>query len=185
MFSIFDFKIGWFNAWLGTAPIILVMIVVFNFNKEAFKRATDNSAYQGKDRFRVLISSIVFYATVIYAVGVPLKIGTVWFYIGLIIYLFGSIPYIISLLNYSSAPINEPVVKGIYKISRNPMYFFSSLTLFGLAIAGTSFLMIILITIYTIFNHFIILSEERFCMQKYGQSYLSYTNNVSRYFLFF
>ena len=184
MSLIIDFKFGWLNAWLGMAPIIITMIIVFIRNKEALKRATDMSVYQGKDKLCVLSSTIVYYATVIYTLGVTLKVGTVWFYIGSIIYILGSVPYIISIFNFASTPINEPIVKGIYKISRNPMYFFSSLSLFGLAIAGASFLMIILTIIYIILNHFIILSEEKFCFQKYGKSYFKYTKNVSRYFLF-
>jgi protein-S-isoprenylcysteine O-methyltransferase Ste14 len=183
--SLLVFKIGWLNAWLGMAPIIIIMFTVFILNKEALKRATDMSVYQGKDRLRVIISSIVYYTAVIYTLGVALKIGTLWFYIGLIIYILGSIPYVISIFNFSSTPVNEPIVKGVYRISRNPMYFFSSLTLFGLAIAGTSYVMFILTIIYVTLNHFIIQSEEKFCFKNYGESYMNYTNNVPRYFLFF
>ena len=98
MSLIIDFKLGWLNAWLGMAPIIITMIIVFIRNKEALKRATDMSVYQGKDKLRVLSSSIVYYATAIYTLGVTLKIGTVWFYVGSIIYILGSVPYIMALL---------------------------------------------------------------------------------------
>jgi protein-S-isoprenylcysteine O-methyltransferase Ste14 len=183
--SLLEFKIGWLNAWIGMVPIIITMFIVFTLNKEALKRATDMTVYQGKDRLRVIISSIIYYTAVIYTLGVTLKIRTPWFYIGSVIYIFGSIPYIISIFNFSSTPVNEPIVKGVYRISRNPMYFFSSLTLFGLAIAGTSYVMFILTIIYVTLNHFIILSEEEFCFKNYGESYINYTNNISRYFLFF
>jgi protein-S-isoprenylcysteine O-methyltransferase Ste14 len=180
-----NFNFGWLNAWLGLAPIMIIMIIVFTLNKDAFRRATDMSAYQGRDRLKVLISTVVYYATVLYTVGVTLKVGTVWFYTGLFIYIIGSVPYIICIFNFSTTPINEPIVKGVYKISRNPMYVFSTLTLLGLAIAGTSYFMILLTAIYVSLNHFIILSEERFCFEKYAESYLNYTKNVPRYFFFF
>jgi len=182
--SFLNFEIGWLNAWLGMAPIIITMFIVFILNIEALKRATDMSVHQGKDRLRVIISSIVYYTAVIYTLGVTLKTGTPWFYLGSVIYILGSIPYVISIFNFCSTPVNEPIVKGVYRISRNPMYFFSSLTLFGLAIAGISYVILILTVIYIALNHFIILSEEEFCSKKYGQSYIDYTNDVSRYFLF-
>ena len=39
--------------------------------------------------------------------------------------------------------------------------------------------------LYALLNHYTILSEEKYCSEKYGESYLKYTQNVPRYFLFF
>ena len=185
MYLIPDFKIGLFNAWLGIVPIILSMIIIFVPKKKALKRGSDMSSYTKKEKFRAFLSTGIFHLTLLYSIAVPLKTGTVWFYFGSIIYLFGIIPYIIGMSNFATTPLNVPVVKGVYKISRNPMYFFSSLTVFGMGIAGASWFMIVLIILYIIFNHFIILSEEKFCFEKYGETYHRYTKNVSRYFLFF
>jgi protein-S-isoprenylcysteine O-methyltransferase Ste14 len=179
------FKIGLLNAWLGIIPIILSMIIIFVPKKKALKRGSDMSSYTKKEKLRALSSTGVFYFALLYSVAVPLKIGTAWFYFGFIIYLFGIIPYIIGMHNFAATPLNEPVVKGVYRISRNPMYFFSSLTIFGMGIAGASWLMILFIIAYDILNHFSILSEEKFCFEKYGKSYFEYTQNVPRYFLRF
>ena len=180
-----DFKIGLFNAWLGIVPIILSMIIIFVPKKKALKRGSDMSSYTKKEKFIALVSTGIFYLTLLYSVFVPLKVGTVWFYFGSIIYLFGIIPYIIGMSNYAATPLNEPVVKGVYKISRNPMYFFSSITILGMGIAGASWLIILLIIFYVILNHFTILSEEKFCFERYGESYSKYTQSVPRYFIFF
>lgn len=180
-----DFKIGFFNAWLGIVPIILSTIIIFVPNKEAFKRGADMSSYTKKEKSTALVSTGIFYAILLYSVVVPLKTGTAWFYLGSIIYLFGIVPYIIGMSNFANAPLDEPVVKGVYKISRNPMYFFSAVTICGLAIAGASWLILFFICLYVILNHFIILSEEKFCSGKYGESYLQYAQSVPRYFLFF
>lgn len=180
-----DFKIGLLNVWLGIVPIILSMIIIFVPKKKALKRGSDMSSYTKNEKLRALISTGIFYLTLLYSVGVPLKIGIVWFYLGSIIYLFGIVPYIIGMSNFANTPLNEPVVKGVYKISRNPMYFFSSVTICGMGIAGASWLIIFLICLYMILNHFTILSEEKSCTEKYGESYLRYTKSVPRYFLFF
>ncbi len=180
-----DFKIGFFNAWLGTVPIALSMIIIFVPNKKAIKRGSDMSSYTMNEKLIATASTSLFYLILLYSIFIPLKAGSVWFYFGSIIYLFGIIPYIIGLSNYAATPLNEPVVKGVYRISRNPMYFFSSVIILGMGLAGTSWLMILFAIFYIIFNHFTILSEEKFCSEKYGESFLKYTQNVPRYFLFF
>jgi protein-S-isoprenylcysteine O-methyltransferase Ste14 len=180
-----DFKIGWCNAWLGTIPIILSMIILLISNKEAAKRAVNMSAYTAKEKFQTFVSTFVFFGAVVYSVVLPFRLGTTWFYIGLIIYALGCIPYIISVVNFASAPSNEPIVKGVYKLSRNPMYFFSALTLLGIGIGCASWFMIMLIILHTAINHLTVLAEESYCSEKYGKSYREYMKNVPRYFLFF
>jgi protein-S-isoprenylcysteine O-methyltransferase Ste14 len=180
-----DFQIGFFNAWLGIVPIILTMIIIFVPNKIALNRAADMSSYTKKEKYTALVSTGIFYLTLLYLVVVPLKIGTAWFYLGSIIYLFGIFPYILGMYNFANTPLNKPAVEGVYKISRNPMYFFSAVTIFGMGIAGASWLIIFFISLYMILNHFTILSEEKFCSEKYGESYLKYAQSVPRYFLFF
>ena len=180
-----DFNIGWCNGWLGTIPIILSMIILFISNKEAAKRAVDMAAYTVREKWQTIISTFVFFGAVLYSVVLPFRLGSMWFFIGLIIYAFGCIPYIISIVNFASTTSNEPIVKGIYKISRNPMYFFSALTLLGIGIGCASWFMIMLVILHTAINHLTILAEEKYCSEKYGESYRVYIKNVPRYFLFF
>ena len=185
MSLILDFKIGWYNGWLGTIPIILSMIILFISNKEAAKRAVNMSAYTVKEKCQTFASTFVFFGAVLYSVVLPFRLETMWFYIGLIIYAFGCIPYIISVINFASTASNEPIVKGVYKISRNPMYFFSALTLLGIGIGCASWLMIMLVILHTVINHLTVLAEESYCSEKYGKFYHEYMKNVPRYFLFF
>jgi steroid 5-alpha reductase family enzyme len=185
MCLITDFKISWLNAWLGCIPIVISMIIIFVPNKESLKRASDMSSYTMKEKTRAFVSSFIFFGAMLYAVTVPLKLGTMWFYIGLVIYVLGLIPYVVSMSNFVSTPLNTPVTRGVYKLSRNPIYFFSALTLLGIGIAGGSGLMVFLAILYAILNHLTILAEEKVCSDKYGESYHKYTKTVPRYFLFF
>ena len=180
-----DFKIGFFNAWIGIVPILISMAIIFIPKKKAVKRGSEMSSYNKKEKITALVSTGIFFLTLFYSAVVPLKFGTAWFFVGSIIYLFGIVPYIIGMSNFANTPLNALVVTGVYKISRNPMYFFSTVTLCGIGIAGASWLIIFFICIYVILNHFTILAEEKVCAQKYGKSYLKYTQNVPRYFLFF
>lgn len=100
MFLIPDFKIGWCNGWLGTIPIILPMIILFISNKGAAKRAVNMSAYTVKEKCQTFVSTFVFFGAVLYSVGLPLRLETMWFYIGLTVYASGSI--IVDLVDLGS-----------------------------------------------------------------------------------
>jgi protein-S-isoprenylcysteine O-methyltransferase Ste14 len=143
------------------------------------------SAYTAKVKYQTFASTFVFFGAILYSVVLPLRLGTMWFFIGLIIYAFGCIPYIISIVNFASTRSNELIVKGVYKISRNPMYFFSALTLLGIGIGCASWFMIMLVILHAAINHLTVLAEECYCSEKYGKSYREYMKNVPRYFLFF
>ena len=161
------------------------MFILFILNKEAAKRAVDMSAYTSKEKYLTFVSTLVFFGAVLFSVGLPLRLGTIWFYIGLAFYTSGVTLYIISTINFATTPLNEPIVKGVYKISRNPMYFFSVLALFGIAVCCISWVMIILVIVHAAINHITVLTEEKYCSEKYGESYLEYMKNTPRYFLFF
>ena len=179
------FKPGWYNAWLGTIPLMLTMLILFITNKRASQRAMDMSEYTVRERIRTVVTTLIFFGAVLYSIGLPLQWGTMWFYIGLIVYVCGCIPYIIATINFAATPLNEPIVSGVYKISRNPLYFFSALILLGIGIAGASWLMIVLVVLYAVLNHPTVLAEERFCSDRYGAPYRTYMRNVPRYLLFF
>ena len=91
-----------------------------------------------------------------------------------------------ALASFASTPLNQPVVKGLYRISRNPIYMTSSfLGWIGVGLATASWVIILMAIAGCLLMHNSILAEERFCLEKYGESYREYTQKVPRYFLFF
>lgn len=180
-----ELHIGLWNAWIGTVIAYGIQMLFVMLKPQARKRLFNMSWYMPKDKAAAYLSMSLMYGMIIFSIWIPLKIGTVWFYTGVLMYLIGFILNLIALHNYAAAPENEAIVKGMYKISRNPLYFFHSLKMLGLCIASASLPMLIFWIIYNIPTHFIILGEERYCMQTYGESYKNYMKKVSRYFLFF
>lgn len=178
-------EIGLLNAWILVIPILLFNFLPYLFYKEFVKRASDTSYYKKREKIFAGITNILFYGIMIYCIWIPLSLETIWFYIGLIIYCLAIIFMIISYKNFFTHSLDEPVIEGVYKISRNPMYFSSSIMFIGIAIASLSWIMIILILVYAIFLHLLILAEERYCLEKYGEKYRIYMEKTPRYFLFF
>jgi protein-S-isoprenylcysteine O-methyltransferase Ste14 len=102
--------------------------------------------------------------------------------------IIGFIFSILSLMNLGSAtrlglPSEDTVlkIKGLYKISRNPMYLgFNLLTI--AAMIYTLNITIIILGVYSILiYHLIIMGEERFLEKRFGSAYINYKKKVRRY----
>jgi hypothetical protein len=63
-------------------------------------------------------SKVMFVPALIYSIFLPLKLGTMWFYIGLPITLIGLITGVMVLVNWATTPPDESVTRGLYRYSR-------------------------------------------------------------------
>ncbi len=102
-------------------------------------------------------------------------------YIGIFIFLIGIVGILISYHNYFTTDANMLITKGLYQLSRNPIYLFSIIAFLGMAILCSSYIMLIILVIYPILQHPIIKEEERFCRERYGNKYYEYAKRVRRY----
>ena len=124
----------------------------------------------------------VMIALIIYSIFLPLKLDTVWFYVGLLIYLLGIIFSFMAEVSFATTPLDKPVTKGVYRISRNPLDFFGFLIFMGMGTACASWLFLLLLAMILIIvlNRGAI-AEERFCLEKYGDAYREYMNKTPRW----
>lgn len=176
---------GLWNVWIGMVLIQMFGIVLMLTNREVRKRLADMSWYTPVERLFSFASIFMMVVLVVLSIWVPIKIGTWWFYLGMTIYGASFVGYIAAAHNYMTTPIGEPVVKGVYRISRNPLYFFYSTAMLGLCVASVSLPFLLVWLVYNIPTHFIIQGEERYCLETYGQAFREYMTEVPRYFLFF
>ncbi|MDY6966883.1 MAG: isoprenylcysteine carboxylmethyltransferase family protein [Halobacteriota archaeon] len=173
------FEIGLLNVWILVLIQFLTEWMVY-IDRKAGKKATFvPKAIQKGKFFRT--GQLLYLVVMLYSVFVPLKLGTTWLYAGLMVYILGLILTIVSYLNFVATPVKEPVVNGLYGISRHPQYTFGVLTLLGAGIASASWLIVLLVIIEGIFHHPIALEEEQFCLEKYGDTYREYMNRTPRW----
>lgn len=102
-------------------------------------------------------------------------------YLGLVIYLAGMLFYILSVVDFARANEENVIKNGVYKFSRNPMYVAFFLYFLGINLMINSWLYLILLVVFQVAVHFLILGEERWCKQEYGQEYGNYMQEVRRY----
>jgi protein-S-isoprenylcysteine O-methyltransferase Ste14 len=150
-------------------------------DKEVLKKLGADRSLSDDEKTLLNIYSLLFFAIIACSIFLPLRLGTVWFYVGLIIYLLGVIIETIAMLNFFTTAVDKPVNKGIYRFSRNPMYFGMFLIFLGTSIACVSLIFLMLTTVFIILSHIVVVYEERFCLQKYGNSYREYLNRIPRW----
>ena len=137
------------------------------------------------DPERPVIGKLCALICVFLLIFTPIKLGSPVFYIGAVVVLIGLIGLAVALVNFRNTPPGEPVVRGMYRISRHPQIIMSSFVLLGGCISIGSWSAILALFATRIFSHFGLLAEEEVCKRLYGEAYAAYLEKVPRYFLFF
>ena len=89
------------------------------------------------------------------------------------------------MINFATTPPDQPVTKGVYRISRNPMQVTAILIWIGVGITTASWIILLLCVLQGIFSYPSMIAQERFCIDKYGEPYLEYMKKSPRYLIFF
>jgi protein-S-isoprenylcysteine O-methyltransferase Ste14 len=186
-----EFELGLWNAWiLGLLMFFIViglsfLIIRLFFNgtksQESYRRHSTSPPYSGLEKKLSYLSTVTLIATLVYSVFLPLRLGTGWFYAGLLVYLFGVIFGFIAMINFADAPSDKPATKGVYRFSRNPMYFSMFLMFIGIGVACSSWVFVLLQIIWLALSDREVVAEERLCLETYGEAYREYMNRTPKW----
>lgn len=179
-------EIGWLNGWIFLAIHVLIQaLFMASCPKEVKVRLLDRKGWKKSQRITMLVGKISSLINIILIILTPLKIGSIDFIVGIILFSIGIIGLSTAILNFKKAPLNTPITKGLYKISRNPQMVSIYIIFLGYSFVIGSLLSIVLLIISISCSHFSILGEEKRLTEQYGESYLEYKKKIPRYFLFF
>jgi len=175
------FELGLWNAWILVIPMLIVFF--FDIRVTAARESGKSGDFQltrkeNRLTYAVFLPMVVSF---VYAVFLPLQLGTTWLYSGLIVYLFGIVFTIVAVLNFATSPKNKVITKGLYNVSRNPMYVGVVLTQIGLGIACSSWLYLLLTAVLMILLNINSSAEERYCLYMYRDDYRKYMNRTPRW----
>ena len=88
---------------------------------------------------------------------------------------------ILGLLSFYTTSIDKPITKGVYNISRNPMYVGNFFANVGITMACLSWVFLLVTIVAIILENNIVTGEEITCLKLYGDSYREYMNRTSRW----
>ncbi|MPW27361.1 phospholipid methyltransferase [Alkalibaculum sp. M08DMB] len=170
------------NAFLVVIPIIFIRYGLLNIiNKESLKRAGFFAPLIAREKIAYWIYQITTALILICLLFLKIRSDSDWFTIGLIIYSSGIILYVVSMINYAKPKVNGININGLYRISRNPMYITYFIYFLGCVFLTNSLILLALLVVFQISAHWIILSEERWCIEEFGEEYIKYMIKVRRY----
>lgn len=164
-------------------PFLLIRFpLLSHFGKNALSRAAYFAPVQGKEKVAYVIYQLSNLALFITSFLLEIKFDfSVFFYAGLAIYLLGLTLCAISMRDFARPDANGMNTKGLYRYSRNPMYVAYFVCFLGMALLTKSLTFFIILIIFQLSGHWIIRSEERWCLTQFDQAYRDYMRKVRRY----
>jgi protein-S-isoprenylcysteine O-methyltransferase Ste14 len=175
------FELGLWNAWILVIPML---VISFSDMRATASRESGKAGDFKLTRKENRLTYAVFLPMVVswvYAVFLPLQLGTAWLYSGLIICLSGMIFTSVAILNFAASPRDRVISKGLYRFTRNPTYIGIILMQIGLGIACSSWLYLLLTVALMILLNANLSAEERYCLYRYGDDYRKYKNTTPRW----
>lgn len=174
------FEIGAWNAWIFMLINFLPMPMLMRVHKDWFKDSM--KTYGEANKALYYIDWILWALAFAYSIFLPLRLGTIWFYVGLPIALVGALTYIVVIVSLVTTPLGkEPATTGLYRYSRHPMYVTQLVMFIGVGIASASWLFLLLTIVYAVLELIYAGSEEHVCLEMYGDTYREYMNRTPRW----
>lgn len=170
------------NAGFTVIPIILLRYILLGLlSREALSRAAHFAPLIGKERAAYWVYQLTGLGAIVYLFFLTVKADSFWFFAGLGVYILGTALYAISVINYAKPKTSGINTGGLYRLSRNPMYAAYFIYFTGCAMMARSLILLAILIIFQISTHVMIIAEERWCIEKFGDEYREYMKRVRRY----
>ena len=170
------------NAFLTVIPLLLIRFGLLSvLDKESLRRAAYFAPLIGKEKVAYVFYQLSNLMIFIYLCFLKIRLEQPWYYVGLLIYTLGVLLCFIVTMNYAKPSGKGINIKGLYRLSRNPMYLAYFIYFLGCVLLTRSLILLTILIVFQISTHWIILSEERWCIETFGEEYEDYMRKVRRY----
>lgn len=177
---------GWMNGWIPVVVFYGAFLLLLKiFPKETVNRLYEDSGWTLEQARPAKIGLPFALAALILLPFNSLVIGQPIFWVGLALYLIGFAGFFHSLHSFNITPLGNPVIDGLYRISRNPQWVAFAITLTGISLMVGSWTVLILISVRIVMDQFRILGEDEALEEEFRESLLEYKKSVPRYFVFY
>ena len=172
------------NGLLLLVPFFAIRVgLLAALNPKAVRRAAYFAPMRGGERIAYYIYQFSNAGIILCLAFLSVSArATRRFYAGLGCYLLGLCLCAVTIIHFSSPDAAGLNQNGVYRFSRNPMYVAYFICFSGMALLTGSWVLFGAVLVFQISAHWIILAEERWCLEKFGSAYAQYMQNVRRYF---
>lgn len=170
-----------------TAAILLIPLFCIRYvlpavlSKDALRRAAHFPPMAGFERIAYWVYQIATATLIVYVFFLKIRLTTPWFYMGLAVYISGVLLLVVSCIHFARPMESGLNTEGVYRFSRNPMYVAYFLYFLGCCMLTGSYVLLAVLLVFQLSAHWIILAEERWCGEVFGEAYGQYKKDVRRY----
>jgi len=177
-----DFELDIWNAWIFMIWLIVLPVssTVIIKEKKVLERLSA-SVPMKFEKISNILSMVVLIVGFIYSIFLPLQLNTLWFYIGVFIFLFGLIFDVTALYTLREAKPDRLFTTGPYRYSRHPVYFGFFLIYVSISLMSLSWIFLVFTIIFGVNLLIVVPAEERYCLKTYGKEYQEYMERTPRW----
>jgi protein-S-isoprenylcysteine O-methyltransferase Ste14 len=176
------FEIGIWNAWIFMIWLILLPILsTFIIKEKGVSKRLKTSVPMRYEKSLNIVSTSAVIIGLIYSFFLPLRFNTIWFYIGLLVFLFGFILDLTVLYAIRDTELDKPFTNGPYRYSRHPIYLAAFFIIISISIMSFSWIFLLIAIIVAIVQLIAAPAEEKYCLNKYGKEYQEYMAKTPRW----
>lgn len=170
------------QAYVLVVPVLMVRLIFLGvISKKRAKRARFLAPLSQREVPAYVMYQISTVAFIVFTSFQKINIQSDLYLLGMMIYSGGLLLLIISTLSYSNPEAAGVNTSGIYQVSRNPMYLSNFILYLGIVLLVQSWALLLILGIYIMSSHWVILAEEKWCIEQYGTRYTDYMEIVRRY----
>lgn len=170
------------TAFVLMIPLFLIRFGLLGIlNKAALSRAAFFAPLKGAEKSAYLFYQASNAFIILYPFFLKIQTKPSLFLIGLCAYALGTGILAVSTIDFAKPEQSGINRNGIYRLSRNPMYLGYFVYFLGCVLLTRSIVLLLALLVFQISAHWIILAEERWCVDTFGNAYIDYMNKVRRY----
>ncbi|RZS92397.1 methyltransferase family protein [Cuneatibacter caecimuris] len=171
------------SAFLLLIPFFLIRFGLLAFlNKDSVTRAAMFAPVKGGEIPAYWVYQVSNGFILVSLCFQKIVIDFSWFfYAGIISYAVGLALCTGAVINFAVPRSKKFHDNGLYRYSRNPMYLAYFIFFAGCALLVRSAVLGVFVLLFIVSSHWIILSEERWCIMEFGDEYREYMKKVRRY----
>ncbi len=171
------------NAFLLLIPFLVIRFpLLHHLDPRAVGRAAHFAPMYGREKIAYWVYQLSNAGIFLYLLFLEVRPGRGWtFGAGLAFYLLGLGLCAASAAGFAAPDGSGLNTRGIYRFSRNPMYLAYFVCFLGMALLAHSWRLFGLVAVFQVSAHWVILAEERWCLERFGDAYAAYMKRVRRY----
>lgn len=170
-------------GFLLLIPFLLIRFgLLAGLSRDAVKRAAHFAPIAANERIAYGVYQLSTVALLVYPFFLRIEFHpTTQLVAGAAVYAMGVALLTASVASFAAPLENGLCRAGLYRISRNPLYVAYFVFFVGCALLTQSAVLLAFAIVFQISAHWIIRSEERWCIERFGDEYLCYMKKVRRY----